>query len=185
MLVIHVEAQEFYDGYKEMFFNTKPLTVRLEHSLISISKWEAHYQKPFLPSPTRKGMSGEREELYYISCMIIGSVPDYVPEVIKRTHRAELEEYIGNPHTATTIHRHGMTPPARSTITAELIYYWMIRFGIDISCQQWHFNRLMTLIDVCSLKEQESNKKGSGNKMNALESAQYRQDLNQARKAAL
>jgi hypothetical protein len=152
----------------------------LEHSLISISKWEAHTEKPYLETPgVIKGISGMKEERYYFQCMIIGEVPSYVPDILINSYFREIKEYINKPHSATSVYRRGPTIPSRQIVTSELIYYWMIRFGIPIECQRWHFNRLLMLIDVCNVKEQNAQKKGN---MSQIEAAQYRHDLNKARR---
>jgi hypothetical protein len=170
---------EFYDEEHNEFFSSKPITVKLEHSLISISKWEGIWQKSYFPSSYNPGLQGVTEELSYISCMIIGKVPDYVPGVLIRTYKNELHDYINSPKTATKVHhmssRHGVTP----TITSELVYYWMIKYGIPFECQQWHFSRLLALIEVCNLKENPKD-----HRMNAVDSAKYRYELNKARRAA-
>lgn len=179
MLIIKVEEQEFYDSKKEMFFNTKPSTVRMEHSLISITKWESFWEKPYLGTPgIAKGMSGFREERHYIECMLIGEVPDYIPDILLQNHSKEIKTYINKRHSATTIYRKGKTPSSRQIITTELIYYWMIKFGIPLECQRWHFNRLLMLIDVCNVKEQEAGKDG---KLSSMDSSKYRHKLNKAR----
>lgn len=179
MLVIHVDEYEFYDGVNEVFFYTKAQDVKLEHSLISISKWEANFGKPYLPSHLNEGMSGYHEELHYIECMIIGTVPEYIPRLILQNHKKEVVDYIASPNTATKIYRLGDAPKSRQTVTSELIYYWMIKFGIPFECEKWHFNRLLTLIDVCNVKENSDK-----NKMSTMDSAKYRYHLNRARRAA-
>ena len=123
-------------------------------------------------------MAGFSEELYYISCMIIGNVGEHVPTLLLQNHLDTIRDYIGDAQTATTIHRMGPTPPSRQVVTSELIYYWMIKFGVHITAERWHFNRLMTLIDVCNVKE------GSGKdaKMSTQEAAVYRHQLNKARR---
>ena len=181
MLVIDVKEQEFYDSEKQMFFNTKPITVRLEHSLISIAKWESHWEKPYFPSSGRsEGVKGGDEEIHYIKCMIIGNVPDYIPRVLLESHSEELKNYIRKKHSATTIHRRGKPAASRQIITVELIYYWMIKYAIPKDCEMWHFNRLLMLIDVCNIKE-SSGKKGN---LSSLESAKERSVMNKARRAA-
>ena len=180
MLTIKVEEQEFYDSKKEVFFKTKARTVRLEHSLISIAKWESHWEKPYLGTPGKvTGIQGIVEERYYLQCMIIGDVPDYIPELLQQNHAQEIKTYIGARRSATNVYRKGASPPSRQIVTTELIYYWMIRFNIPIECQRWHFNRLLMLIDVCNVKEQAATKKGG--KMSSIESANYRHQLNKAR----
>ena len=181
MLIISVEEQEFYDSKKEVFFNTKALTVRMEHSLISIAKWESFWEKPYLGTRgLTKGLSGSTEERHYIKCMIIGDVPHYIPDVLLQNHGKEIKTYINKRHSATTIYRKGKPGVSRQIITTELIYYWMIRFGIPLECQRWHFNRLLLLIDVCNVKEQSASKKG-GN-LSSLDAANYRHALNKARR---
>jgi hypothetical protein len=180
MLIIKVKEQEFYDSKKEMFFHTKPLTVRMEHSLISITKWESFWEKPYLGTPgVTKGLFGISEERYYVKCMIIGDVPYYIPDILLQNHGQEIKTYISKRHSATTIYRRGRTPPSRQVITTELIYYWMIKFGIPLECQRWHFNRLLMLIDVCNIKEQAE---GKGGKLSSIDSVKYRQKLNKARR---
>lgn len=178
MLTLQLEKRQFYDGVNEIFLYSKAQTVRLEHSLISISKWEAHWHKPFLPGPKGPGMSGYHEELYYIECMLIGNIDEQVPTIILLDHQKTIHDYIGNPQTATTIHRIGNRPPNTKTVTSELVYYWMIKFNVPFECEKWHFNRLLTLIDVCNVSESQGVK---GNRMNALESARYKYELNRQR----
>ena len=179
MLVINVEEQEFYDSKKEMFFNTKPVSCRMEHSLISIAKWESFWEKPYLCTKGKTpGISGVSEEKHYIKCMIIGDVADYIPEILIQNHIKEIKEYITKPYSATRVYRRGPQPPSRQIITTELLYYWMIRFGIPMECQRWHFNRLLMLIDVCNVKEQAATKKGT---LSHIDAAKYNHELNKAR----
>ena len=181
MLIIKVEEQEFFDSKKEVFFNTKALSVRMEHSLISIAKWESFWEKPYLGTPgVTKGISGFKEERHYIKCMIVGDAPHYIPDILSQNHGEEIKTYIDKRHSATTIYRKGTRASSRQIITTELIYYWMIKFGIPLECQRWHFNRLLMLIDVCNVKEQAASKKG-GN-LSAVESANYRHELNKVRR---
>lgn len=182
MLIITVEEQEFYDAEKEQFLYTKPTVVRMEHSLISVAKWESFWERPYLAVPgIIKGISTPAENQHYMECMIIGKVPKYVPGVLYQNHREQIINHINKKHTATRITRRGLTSPAsRKIITADLIYYWMIKFGIDFECQTWHFNRLITLIDVCNVKEST----GKGSKLTAAEAASYKHELNKARRRA-
>lgn len=181
MLIIELPAQEFYDSRKSMFFDTKPMTVRLEHSLISIGKWEANWEKPYFPVPGLvEGMSGATEERDYISCMIIGEVPEYVPDVLLQNYMGIIDRYINKKHTATTIHRRNPSAPSRKIITTELIYYWMVKFGIPIEFERWHINRLLTLIDVCSVKESSG---GKGGNLTTQEAIEHMYHQNKARRS--
>jgi hypothetical protein len=181
MLTINLAEEEFYDSEKQMFFNTKPLKVRMEHSLISIAKWESIWEKPYIPVPGRaEGMQGYEEELSYIRCMIIGEVDDYVPPAILQNHGRAIANYIEKKHTATTIYRRGpQGPPNREVITSELVYYWMTKFGIPFECERWHFNRLLMLIDVCQIKESANTK---GGKIRGRQAQEYMMQLNKARR---
>jgi hypothetical protein len=186
MLELDLDKQEFYDTEHEVFLYTKPMTIRLEHSLISISKWEAEYKKPFLPSFQHEGISGEEEILSYVRCMIIGNVPEYVPLLLTRTHMPEIMAYIAENRTASRIHNPFDTPQRKSTrtITSELIYWWMIRFNIPPKADQWHLSRLLTLIEIANEKEKESDGK-KRNRLSPEDSARFRQEQNKKRKKEL
>ena len=183
MLTINVEKQEFYDDVKEVFFYTKPIRVQMEHSLISVSKWEAVWEKAYLPTKgVVPGMSGFEEERHYISCMIVGKVPKHIPNTLFQNFDKEISAYINSKQSATTIHsRGGNRPPSRQVVTAEVIYYWMIKFNVPFSCERWHLNRLLTFLDVCNVKENT----GKGSKLSSAEALNYQQQLNQARRAGL
>ena len=180
MLTLKIAELEFYDSAKEMFFNTKPLTVRMEHSLMSISKWEAIWEKAYLSTPgIVDGMKGRDEEESYIQCMLIGNVADHIPTIIHQHYGTTLANYIQKKHSATTINRRGRVgPKSRAVITSEVVYYWMLKFGIPFECERWHFNRLLMLIDVCNIKESQGSK---GGKMSHRDSMSYMQNLNKER----
>ena len=182
MLEILVESQETFDEETNTFDYPKPTIIRMEHSLISISKWEAIWETPFLPTPgIEDGMTGRIHELSYIQCMIIGKFSSYIPEILLDQYSDTIREYIEKKSTATVMYRGAVSQPSRQVITNELIYYWMIRFNIPFECQRWHLNRLLTLIDVCSVKESGGSKDG---KMSPAEAAKYMHQLNKARRSA-
>lgn len=145
--------KELYSDSKNEFIQVeipKDVELVLEHSLVSISKWEAKWHKPFL-SKTDKTTD---EILDYIKCMTI--TQNVSPEVylcLTDKNVQEIKEYIDNPMTATTIRQDPNSPHSREIVTSELIYYWMITLGMDIEVfQKWHLNRLLTLIGVCNIK---------------------------------
>ncbi len=150
MLRIEVPGEEFWDEVNEEFIYSKPVTLQLEHSLVSLSKWESKWHKAFLGKQDKT----EEELLDYIRCMTITQNVD--PNVYNRltseNFRA-INEYIEDPMTATSFYSF---EPANKiggeTVTAELIYYWMVSFSIPVEFQKWHLNRLLTLIRVCSVK---------------------------------
>lgn len=148
MLPVHVPATEFFDERTEEFIEVKACTLQLEHSLISISKWEAKWRKPFLS----KDEKTEEETLDYIRCMTITQNVD--PMVYKALPNSEIQrikDYMNAPMTATWF-KEDKRPPSRRVVTSELVYYWMIAQNIPFECEKWHFNRLMTLIRICGEK---------------------------------
>ena len=179
MLTLNLAKQEFYDADKNTFFDSKPAKVQLEHSLISMSKWESIWHKPFLPVKNKtKGIETHAQELSYITCMIIGRVESWFSETLYRDHGQEIREYIANPSTATIIYNADSRRGSSSIVTTELIYWWMVRFNIPSEYEKWHINRLLTLVHVCNLKDREAAGK---NKMTPGEAARHQFAMNKAR----
>ena len=147
MITIVVPEQEYYDSGTNKFYTIKSKTLQLEHSLISISKWEAKWKKPFL---SKEKMTTE-QFLDYIYFMTI--TPSVDPEIFKflgRENYNKIADYINDPMTATWFNedKNKPSPRRRETVTSELVYYWMIALNIPLECEKWHFNRLMTLIKI-------------------------------------
>lgn len=182
MLEFKLDKQEFFDREKEMFGYTEPTNLRMEHSLISISKWEAIWHKPYLPSPLcDSGPKTFEQELSYLDCMMIRPVPENVLRFLMMSdYKTVVLDYIQNPNSATTIHRLGNQQVRSKTITSELVYYWMLKFGIPFECEKWHFNRLLMLIEVCTVNESKGKK---GNKMSHADAAKERARINAMRRA--
>ena len=161
MLQIVIPAREFYDEEKEEFFNTKEYTLSLEHSLVSISKWEARWHKPFISNEEKT----TEEQLDYVKAMTITQrVPDFVYDSLSVKNMKKINNYIEDTRTATffTERKNPNSHKPRGkkeVITSELIYYWMIALEIPMECQKWHFNRLMTLIRICNIKNNKNPKK--------------------------
>lgn len=149
MLQINVPAREFYDEVNERFINVKETALTLEHSLVSLSKWEQKWCKPFLGKDDKTN----EEILDYIKCMTLTqNVDPNVYLALSNENVTMIREYIDNPHTATTIKENPNAPKSHEIVTSELIYYWMIALNIPFECQKWHLNRLLTLIKVCNIK---------------------------------
>lgn len=149
MLRITIPAAEFWDEVNEEFIYTKEQTLQLEHSLVSLSKWESKWCKAFLGKQDKT----DEEILDYVKCMTITQNVD--PEVYTRLTAAnykEINAYIEAPMTATYFSDDKLTKGGREVVTAELIYYWMIAFNIPVEFQKWHLNKLLTLIRVCNIK---------------------------------
>lgn len=176
MLRITIPAIEKWDEEKQEFVYTKSQTLCLEHSLVSISKWEAKWHKSFL-STTNKSTE---EVIDYVKCMTITqNVPDEVYTNLTNANVSEVSDYIQEPMTATTFAQDN-SKPNRDIITAELIYYWMISFNIPMECQKWHINRLMTLIRVFNIKNNPPKKMGKSEllRRNAELNAARRKKMN-------
>lgn len=155
MLEITIPATELWDERNEEFIATKEQTLRLEHSLVSLSKWESKWCKPFL-SKTNKT---DEEIIDYVRCMTLTqNVPDEVYKCLTDDNIRKINEYIDAPMTATWFHEDKAKGTSREQTTSELIYYWMISLNIPFECQKWHLNRLLTLIRVCNIKNQPPKK---------------------------
>ena len=155
MLDIIIPATERFDEQTMQFIDTKEQKLTLEHSLISISKWESKFEKPFLSSKKTAV-----EVLEYIKCMTLTQNVD--PAVywnLTDKNIQDVQEYIEAPMTATTFTPIKKKGGKKEIITAELIYYWMITFNIPVEFQKWHLNRLLTLIEVCARKNEPQKKK--------------------------
>ena len=148
MLTIVVPEREYFDDYKNEFVHTKEVTLQLEHSLVSLSKWEAKWNKPFLSTNDKT----DEEILDYIRCMTVTqNVDKSVYYRLSKENIEKINNYINLPMTATTFSDKN-TSRNKETITAEIVYYWMIALNIPFECQKWHLNRLLTLVKVCSIK---------------------------------
>lgn len=155
MLTIVIPETEEFDQETQTFISHKREILSLEHSLVSLSKWESRWKKPFL-SDTEKT---PEETIDYIRCMTINNNVD--PSVYRRLTNGmvqRINEYISDPMTATTFSEDKNQKKNREIVTSELIYYWMVALQIPFECQKWHLNRLITLIRVCNIKNSPSKK---------------------------
>lgn len=174
MLKVEVPITEAFDEETKQFVPDKVFVLELEHSLASLSKWEAKFEKPFLDTKEKTN----EETLWYIRAMTITpDVPLQIYNMLGNENLSEINEYINAKMTATTIHDRAPRRPSREIITAEIIYHWMVEYGIPFECQHWHLNRLITLVQVCNLKNSPSKK------MNRTSAAQQQRALNAQRRA--
>ena len=161
MLKIVVPASLLFNEETSEIYQTKETTLALEHSLVSISKWEAKWRIPFISS--QKDQTIE-QKLDYIKCMTINKVDDTVYYLLTSDNIEAIKEYLADSHTATFFSDRktggqGLKGQNGKVITSELIYYWMTTCNLPFEvCQKWNINRLLTLIRICS-EENNPNKK--------------------------
>lgn len=175
MLTITVLGPELYNKETREFFTQGDVVLELEHSLVSLSKWELIYKKPFLSNDDKT----REETIAYIKTMVL--TPDVPEEVFTRLSQENIEDintYITDPMTATTFRSDAKNRRSGTqVVTNELIYYWMVALNIPMECQNWHLNRLLTLIRVINEKN------APAKKMSRQEIAERNRQLNAERRA--
>lgn len=174
MLKLTIPGTEYFNEEAETFETVGDIDLELEHSLISLSKWESKFKRPFLTNEKKT----LQESLYYIEAMIIS--PIYSSDILLRLSQENLDQidaYIESTESATTF---GSMPERKGrgeVITSELIYYWMVAFTIPFECEYWHLNRLFSLIRICNIKNSKPRK------MSRHEIASRNRELNAVRRA--
>lgn len=177
MLTLVIPDREYYNENTEEFFVVKGATLKMEHSLVSVSKWESRYKKPFI-SKEQKTLA---ELIYYAKCMTITqNVNPAVYRNITKENLKTMNDYIEDTMTATFFSGTNDKPNNR-IITSELIYCWMIQLQIPVEFQRWHLNRLITLIKVCN----EENTPPDKRKMSQRDLMARNDALNEERKKML
>lgn len=171
--IIFPEGSDLWDESKGEFVTTKEQTLVLEHSLISLSKWERKWKKPFLSSDEKT----PEEWIDYVKCMTLNQVDDSIYARITIPIMNEILEYISDPMTATTFNDTKDRGAKKEIITSEIIYYNMFSYGIPKEVEKWHLNTLITLIRVFSIKSAGSQK------MSRAEAAMYQKSINEQRRA--
>lgn len=179
MLELKIEKMSFWDEVNCEFIDIEPFVLKLEHSLISLSKWESKWHIPFINNKNKT----PEQTLDYIRCMTLNK--NYINPVIYRYMSKEnldkINSYIEDSMTATWFKQGSKSASvSRQVLTAELIYYYMVTYGIPFTCEKWHINRLLTLIKVCNEKDE-----GNNRKMSKKEIMSQNQALNAARKKRL
>jgi len=176
MLTIKVLGVEVFDEKSQEFTTKDDVTLELEHSLVSLSKWESKHEKPFLGKTEKTN----DEIVDYIRCMVMTpNVPEDVFSKFSEQNYTEINQYIEAKMTATWFNETPGAPQTRDVITAELIYYWMTVFQIPFECEHWHLNRLFTLIRICNVKQSKPKK------MSRSEVAARNRELNAQRRKQL
>ena len=180
MLTITIKAIESFDNETERFvYIGEDYTIDLEHSLVSLSKWETTWEKPFLSDEPRT----TEEVLGYIKAMTLTpGIPDEAYERLTSDNMTQINDYIGRKMTATWFNeKPGEAKGRREIVTSELVYYWLTAYQIPFSAETWHLNRLFTLIKIAN----EKNKPQKQQRMSRRELAAQRTALNNQRRAQL
>lgn len=175
MLKIIIPGEEGFDEVEEVFLSTKPeVKVDLEHSLVSVSKWESEFQVAFLG----KHQKTPEQLLRYIELMVTSPLED--KEALSRispTNAAQIKDYITSPASATRLMELPGTGGGKEVVTSELVYYWMVALQIPWEAQYWHLNRLLTLVDLIQRKQNAGN-----TKVSKADMAKQRARINQQRR---
>ena len=180
MITIHVNEQQekdYWDPKIEEFVQIpyqRAYDLNLEHSLISISKWESKWHVPFIGDNNKT----EEQIMDYIKCMTINqNVPDSVYDYLTADDVKKISDYINNPMTATTINSTSEKRKSSKIVTSEVLYSWMVGLQIPFECEKWHVNRLIMLIEVCNENNTPPKKMGKNEIINR------NMALNKARRA--
>lgn len=173
---IELQGREFYDERTNEFFEIPGCKFKIEHSLVSLYKWESKWKVPFLHTQMTR-----EQKIDYVRCMTITqNVNPMCYRLITDSILEDIDKYINESQTATTINHNGPKKPGKKEIvTAEIIYYWMASYQIPFECEKWHLSKLLTLIEVCSIKNDTHSKK-----MSKSDILRQNSKINAARRAA-
>ena len=175
MLELTIKATEYFDESEGLFVTLDAVTLRFEHSILAISKWESIHKKPFLV----RGEKTPEQLLSYFQCMRLDPGPLEDLYRLGEPQVKELREYMNSSATATTFTNREPTRGGGEQITSELIYYWLTAYQIPFECETWHINRLMALVKICSIKNAPKKK------MRRSEILSRNRALNEQRRAQL
>jgi hypothetical protein len=173
MLTVIVSGTESFDEATGKFLVVDGTTLELEHSLVSLSKWESIHEKAFLGKEAKTS----EEVVSYIECMVLTSeIPPEVFQELSEANLTAINDYLNAQMTATSFMETPGAKNSREVVTSELIYYWMTVFSIPFECEHWHLNRLFTLIRICNIKQEKPKKQ------NRAQIAARNRELNEQRK---
>lgn len=175
MLTVTILGNEYFDEKLGEFVYPESIELQLEHSLVSVSKWETEFEKPFLNGKER---SDEEAYGYIYAMLLTPNVPRETLYKLTEKNILEIDAYINLKMTATWFNDANTPSKSTETITNELIYYLMSSLDIPQECETWHFNRLITRIKVHAAKNEKPKK------MTTAEQAERFRRLNAERRAA-
>lgn len=177
MIQLDIAGSEYFDDRRQEFFYTSPCQIRLEHSLLSVSKWESKWKTPFLSEREMRKMSSEQLMDYFTAMEVAPPEEPLWFMALTPKQMETIVKYINEERTATTFYSFRKDKiVSNKTVTSELIYYWMASLQIPFTCESWHLSRLLTLIHIASIKGQ------TGKKMSKREIMRSNAELNEERK---
>lgn len=181
MFVINL-GDELFDEETNTFLHPVGKKLHLEHSLLSISKWEAEWEIPFLNTDKTSEQS-----LSYIKCCVLDDdFDELLLNTLSDKNILDFNAYLSKGMTAKKIidlrsslsqKRKSRRPASQKALTSEDIYYSMIQFHVWKECEEWPLQRLLSLLQLCSLK---SNSTGE---MSKSDQAKFYREENARRKA--
>lgn len=179
-LTVPSEVQEVYNEKTSKFqqITVDAVPVTLEHSLHTVSMWEAKYKKPFM-SDLESHKKTDDEMTDYVRMMVLDEISDAIFTNLLQYNLKEVNDYIADPHTATTVKERKQNSGVDEMVTAEVIYYWMFSSQIPLECEHWHLNKLMMLIRVFAAKNAKPEK------MSTADIAARNRELNAQRRAKM
>ena len=151
-------TDEYWDNDKQEFSYPTKATITLEHSLLSISKWEAKWHKPYMGSENKT----PGEFFSYIQCMSLkGEIDNTTIASLTRKNLEDILNYIEDPMTATTVKEDSSSVCGvpKTFVTSELLYSYMVNYRIPVEFEKWHLNRLLILIKVLNEQNKEPKKR--------------------------
>ena len=135
-------------------------TLKIEHSLLAISKWESRFRKPYLE---QKEFTYE-EFVYYVECMALNpeDLPDDWVNKLTMDSAKEIQAFIEDKPSATVIKRQPEKPGgSKRFTTSELIYAYMAQARIPYSAETWNIYRLLNVLEIISIDNNPDKKKVS------------------------
>ena len=188
MLEIEIPEREVYDERLNRFFIVNAVKLKLEHSLLSLSKWEEKWHMPYFGRAGEPAQHSDEQIKDYIKCMCITrGLTDEFFDTLDQSVIDQIAKYISDPHTATTFSNpvNNIASPNRQTVTAELIYYWMLKAQIPFECEKWNLSKLLTLIRVCEVMDSRHAPKTNKKRPSKASLAAARREMNAARRNQL
>lgn len=187
MLEIEIPEHEVYNERLNQFFTVPAVSLKLEHSLLSLSRWEEKWHVPYFGRAGETTQHSDEQIKDYIKCMCITrGLPDEFFDTLDQSTINKIAEYISDPHTATTFSTPSNNAMVnRQTVTAELIYYWMLKAQIPFECEKWNLSKLLTLIRVCEVMDSRHAPKTNKKRPSKASMAAARREMNAARRNQL